>query len=68
MTCAAGISSATTAPALLFGIPSDAEGVIGPRTLLDLGFSVSTFGEGPDGELYVADLGGGTIYRIVAGD
>ena len=52
----------------LFGIPSDAEGVIGPRTLLDPGFSVSTFGEGPDGELYVADLGGGTIYRIVAGD
>ena len=52
----------------LFGIPSDAEGVIGPRTLLSLGFSVSTFGEGPDGELYVADLGAGTIYRIVAGD
>ena len=52
----------------LFGIPSDAEGVIGPRTLFDPGFSVSTFGEDPDGELYVADLGGGTIYRIVAGD
>jgi glucose/arabinose dehydrogenase len=50
----------------LFGIPSDAEGVIGPRRLLDLGFSVSTFGEGPDGELYVADLDGGAIYRIVA--
>jgi glucose/arabinose dehydrogenase len=52
----------------LFGIPSDAEGVIGPRALLDPGFSVSTFGEGPDGELHVADLGGGSIYRIVAGD
>jgi glucose/arabinose dehydrogenase len=52
----------------LFGIPSDTEGVIGPRTLFDPGFSVSTFGEDPDGELYVADLGGGKIYRIVAGD
>jgi glucose/arabinose dehydrogenase len=53
---------------LLFGIPSDAEGVIGPRTLLEPGFSVSTFGEGPDGDLYVADLAGGAIYRIVGGD
>ena len=52
----------------LFGIPSDAEGVIGPRRLLEPGLSVSTFGEGPDGELYLADLGGGSIYRIVAGD
>ncbi len=41
----------------LFGVPSDAEGVIGPRTLLETGVSVSTFGEGPDGELYLADLG-----------
>jgi glucose/arabinose dehydrogenase len=53
---------------LLFGIPSDADGVIGPRTLLETGISVSTFGEGADGELYVADLNGGSIYRIVAGD
>ena len=52
---------------LMFGIPSDAEGVIGPRTLLETGFNVSSFGEGVDGELYVADHGG-TIYRIVAGD
>jgi glucose/arabinose dehydrogenase len=51
---------------LLFGVPSDAQGVIGPRTLLETGISVSTFGEGPDGELYVADLEGGSIYRIVA--
>ena len=49
-------------------MPSDAEGVIGPRILLETGLSVSTFGEGPDGELYVADLDGGSIYRIVAGD
>ena len=53
---------------ILFGVPSDAQGVIGPRILLETGISVSTFGEGPDGELYVADLDGGSIYRIVAGD
>ncbi len=29
--------------------------------------SVSTFGEDADGELYLADFGRGTIYRIVAG-
>jgi glucose/arabinose dehydrogenase len=52
----------------IFGVPSDADGVIGPRILLEAGISVSTFGEGPDGELYVADLGGGGIYRVVAGD
>jgi len=53
---------------ILFGVPSDAEGVIGPRILLETGIRVSTFGEGPDGELFVADLDGGSIYRIVAGD
>jgi glucose/arabinose dehydrogenase len=52
----------------LFGVRSDADGVIRPRTLLDTGVSVSTFGEGPDGELYLAALGGGGIYRIVADD
>jgi glucose/arabinose dehydrogenase len=53
---------------ILFGVPSDADGVIGPRVLLEMGISASTFGEGVDGELYVTDLDGGSIYRIVAGD
>jgi glucose/arabinose dehydrogenase len=53
---------------LLFGIRSDVDGVVGPRILLETGVSVSTFGEGRGGELYLADLGGGSIYRIVAGD
>ncbi len=52
----------------LFGVCPDADGVVGPRTLLETGFSASTFGEGPDGEVYVADLAGGRIYRLVAGD
>ena len=49
----------------LFGVPSDIEGVVGPRALLETDLAVSTFGEGPDGELYVADLGRGLVYRIV---
>jgi glucose/arabinose dehydrogenase len=53
---------------IVFGVRSDAEGVVGARPLLETGLSVSTFGEGPDGELYVASIKDGTIYRIVAGD
>jgi glucose/arabinose dehydrogenase len=54
----------------ILGVPSDAQPaageVIEQRTLLDTGFQVSTFGRGPDGELYVADIFGGSIYRIAA--
>jgi hypothetical protein len=32
--------------------------------LLDTNFFVSTFGEDVNGEIYVADYNGGTIYRI----
>ena len=53
---------------ILFGVRSDAEGVNAPRALLEMEISASTFGEGLDGELYVADINGGSIYRIVAGD
>lgn len=54
----------------LFGVPSDAEppaegSALAPVTLLETGLAVSTFGEGSDGELYVADLAGGVLYRIV---
>ncbi|HET8776507.1 MAG TPA: PQQ-dependent sugar dehydrogenase, partial [Candidatus Limnocylindria bacterium] len=52
---------------LLFGVPSDAEGVVAPRVLLETGANVSSFGQDADGELYTADLGGGGIYRIVPG-
>jgi hypothetical protein len=33
--------------------------------LLDTSLIISTFGQGPDGTIYVADYGSGTIYRIV---
>ncbi|MBJ6799442.1 PQQ-dependent sugar dehydrogenase [Geomonas propionica] len=34
------------------------------RLLLDSPYAISTFGEDEDGELYLADYGSGTIYRI----
>jgi hypothetical protein len=52
----------------LFGIRADKDGVVGPRVLLQTGGNVSTFGEDADGELYLADLAAGTIYRIVGAD
>lgn len=36
-----------------------------PELLLDSGFSVSTFGVGSDGALYLADHRSGSIYRLV---
>jgi hypothetical protein len=53
---------------ILFAIPADAEGLVAPRVLFETGVNVSAFGEDADGELYVADIEGGGIYRIVAGD
>jgi glucose/arabinose dehydrogenase len=51
---------------LLFGVPSDADGVgIAPRVLAETELAVSAFGEDADGELYVADIASGTVYRIV---
>lgn len=35
------------------------------RTLLETGLGISCFGEGQAGELYVADLNGGTVYRVI---
>ena len=52
---------------ILMGIPSDVESLTPPRTLAQMGISPSAFGEDAAGELYVADIEGGTIYRIVPG-
>jgi glucose/arabinose dehydrogenase len=52
---------------LLFGVPSDVESAAEPRVLLETGASVSTFGQDADGELYLADLASGAVYRIVEG-
>ena len=37
-----------------------------PRVLLATYANVSSFGVDAEGELYLADIGSGTIYRIVA--
>ena len=42
-------------------------GVWNSRLLLESGLSISSFGEDEAGELYVADLGGGAVYRLAAG-
>jgi len=52
---------------LLFGIDADATGVNEPVTLLQTDLSISAFGQDTAGELYLADHGSGTIYRIVVG-
>ena len=36
-----------------------------PVELLDTGHSISSFGESGNGELYMTDLGSGTLYRLV---
>jgi glucose/arabinose dehydrogenase len=57
----------------LFGVRSDVtpaapgQAATAPRTLLETDESVSAFGRGSDGELYLADIGDGVIYRIVGG-
>lgn len=56
----------------IFGVASNAEppaggGAVTPLIVLDTPLSISSFGEGADGELYVSDLGRGGLYRVVAG-
>ena len=56
----------------LFGIRSDAEApgdgtALAPRILLESGRSISSFGIDSVGELYLTDIVGGTVLRIVAG-
>ncbi|MDX1984707.1 MAG: PQQ-dependent sugar dehydrogenase [Bryobacteraceae bacterium] len=49
----------------IWGIRRDG-GLFNNRLLIDSDFAVSTFGEGEDGEIYVADHGGGKLHRIEA--
>jgi glucose/arabinose dehydrogenase len=48
----------------IWGGTRDADGALLPSVLLDSGFFISTFGQDANGEVYVADYGGGKIYRI----
>ncbi|MGH2380789.1 MAG: PQQ-dependent sugar dehydrogenase [Candidatus Limnocylindria bacterium] len=52
----------------LFGIRSDTDGSdLSPRILLETGGSITSFGTDESGELYVTDIAGGLLARIVAG-
>lgn len=42
------------------------EGTTTPKVVLESGIAISSFGEDEAGELYVADLAGGAILRVVA--
>ncbi len=51
----------------IWGATQDGGGSWTTTQFLGTSYSISTFGEGQDGELYLADYGSGTIYRIVDG-
>ncbi|MGH2417337.1 MAG: PQQ-dependent sugar dehydrogenase [Candidatus Limnocylindria bacterium] len=44
------------------------EGTITPKPVLESGLRVSSFGEDEEGELYLADLVGGGIHRVLVDD
>jgi len=50
---------------LLWGTARDADGVWQTAEPVETGLNISSFGQGPDGELYVVDLNG-AIYQLVA--
>ncbi|HEX7023137.1 MAG TPA: PQQ-dependent sugar dehydrogenase [Trueperaceae bacterium] len=50
----------------IWGARQDEKGAWRSEVLLEPGFGITTFGEDEAGELYVADYGDGTIYRVVA--
>ncbi len=47
----------------IWTLPTD--GSLNPRVLAETGLRVSSFGEGEDGEIYLVDLLGGGLYRVV---
>ncbi|MDQ3148947.1 MAG: PQQ-dependent sugar dehydrogenase [Chloroflexota bacterium] len=52
----------------LFGVHSETDGSdLAPRTLGETSGSISSFGTDEAGNLYVTDIGGGLLSRIVAG-
>jgi glucose/arabinose dehydrogenase len=51
----------------IWALTQGSNGAWQSRLLLESGLSISSFGEDEAGELYVADLSGGAVYRIAAG-
>ena len=50
----------------IWGATQNGDGSWTSSQILGTSYSISTFGEGEDGELYFADYGGGAIYRIIS--
>ncbi len=51
----------------IWQLVDDGSGGFTAEQLLDTSLSVASFGQGSDGELYVVDIAGGGVYRIVDG-
>jgi uncharacterized repeat protein (TIGR03806 family) len=51
----------------IWRLTSNGSGGFTSQELLDTNLGISSFGEGNDGELYVVDLNGGGLYKIVDG-
>jgi hypothetical protein len=50
---------------LIWGAKTDSSGVLVSQLLIQAPGPISTFGEDVNGEVYVADHGGGQLYRII---
>ncbi len=50
----------------ILAIPEDSAPGVVPDSLLLTGMSIAAFGQGIDGEIYVLDLGAGTIHEVTA--
>lgn len=51
---------------VMWGLAPDETGGWNLRELTTVGMQISTFGEGEDGTLYIADMAGGTVSTIIA--
>jgi glucose/arabinose dehydrogenase len=50
----------------IWAVPADSEQGVSPDELIDTNLSIASFGEGNDGELYIVDIGSGTLHQVVA--
>ncbi len=51
----------------IWQLVDDGQGGLAADELLDTALSIASFGQGNDGELYVVDIAGGALWRIVDG-
>ena len=49
----------------IFALPADATTGSDADELVDTALSISSFGEGEDGELLIVDFGGGGLHRLL---